>query len=413
MRTRARGPMDSDPSRVIMDTPTPSGPERSLATVPENLSTLQGEISTLFNRLQGTDFKSTEPVDKGFSKYLPAPFTGDPTENINEFLEKFNTYCDFVRYNDAKRCDLLPMLLTGRALSWFRSLPRTGRSWNETEKLVKDKYGPSAIGYVQQSILLEKIQGSTESVKKYADDVFKRLYLTGTKDPEAWKIFAKGLRPIKFLVLQKQPETLDQAQKYAFEAEQLITLQQPALLKTCTKMFESTQSVNPSACSNTDPAANKSGLSAMQTQLQQLADKLDRMTQQVTVSTNQPATTTAVSAMATQPVSQMETLVSTLASLVIDQSRQHQVRGRSRGRGRGFYENHGNRRYNDPQRTSDGRPICGSCGRVGHYTQSCRERLRTPTRRGNCRVCNSPDHWANRCPRRSNDGNNNNRFFTH
>ena len=126
MWTRARGPVDSDPSRVILDTPTPSDAERSLATVLENLSTLQGEISTLSNRLQGTDFKSTEPVDKGFSKYLPAPFTGDLTENINEFLEKFNTYCDFVRYDDAKRCDLLPMLLTGRALSWFRSLPGLG-----------------------------------------------------------------------------------------------------------------------------------------------------------------------------------------------------------------------------------------------------------------------------------------------
>ena len=131
--------MDSDPSRVIMDTPTLSDAERSLATVLENLSTLQGAISTLSNRLQGTDFKSTEPVDKRFSKYLPAPFTGDPTENINEFLEKFNTYCDFAWYDDANHCDLLPMLLTGRALSWFRSLPQTGQSWNETEKFVKDK----------------------------------------------------------------------------------------------------------------------------------------------------------------------------------------------------------------------------------------------------------------------------------
>ena len=132
------------------------------------------------------------------------------------------------------------MLLTGHALSWFHRLPRTGRSWNETEKLVKDKYGPAAIGYVQQSILHEKIQGSTKLVKQYADDVFKRLSLTGTKDPEAWKIFTKGLRPeIKFLVLQKQPETLDQVRKYAFEAEQLIKLQQSALLDTCTKMFQS------------------------------------------------------------------------------------------------------------------------------------------------------------------------------
>ena len=194
-------------------------------------------------------------------------------------------------------------------------------------------------------------------MKQYAGDVFKRLSLTGTKDPEAWKIFTKGLRPeIKFLVLQKQPETLDQAQKYAFEAEQLITLQQPALLNTCTKMFQSMQSVNPrkflvnpSACSNADTAANKSGWSAMQTQLQQLADKPDRIYDTShRVYYNQSATT-AVSAMATQPVSQMETLVSALASLVIDQSRQHQVRGR------GFYQNHGNRRYNDPQRTSDGR----------------------------------------------------------
>ena len=67
--------------------------------------------------------------------------------------------------------------------------------------------------------------------RQYADDVFKWLSPTGTKDPEAWMIFTNGLRPeIKFLALQKQPETLDQAQEYAFEAEQLITLQQPVLL---------------------------------------------------------------------------------------------------------------------------------------------------------------------------------------
>ena len=42
-------------------------------------------------------------------------------------------------------------------------------------------------------------------------------------------------------------------------------------------------------------------------------------------------------------------------------------------------------------------PICGSCGRVGHYTRRVAESVREPPpppRRGNCRVCNSPDHWT-------------------
>lgn len=42
----------------------------------------------------------------------------------------------------------------------------------------------------------------------------------------------------------RQPKSLDKAQQAALEAEQLATIQQPALVTTCAKVFQTLQGVN-------------------------------------------------------------------------------------------------------------------------------------------------------------------------
>ena len=432
MKTRSQGAADQDPETMsnpaAAEAAAAAAAEKACAAVLKDLQELKGEINTLTNKLADVELKPATPsIDRGFSAYLPSPFTGDPTENINQFVEKFNIYTDFMGFDAKKKCSLIPMLLTGRALSWFRAQPAVDnqdppqpivRTWADTETLLQEKYGPSAIGYLQQSILLDKQQGAGETVKKYADEVYARLSLTGIQDPEAWKIFVKGLRPeIKFQVLQKQPDTLDQAQKFAFEAEQLATLQQPALLDTCAKMLKAMQpssSTPAQTASAASPTASTS-ISAIETKVDQLARRLEGLaTRAIPVQPAAAAASPAPAAAATpaQPASQLELLVTSLANIVMKQGQpqqqnQGQQRGRGQGRGRtgdgnrSSSQGQGQGRYNDSDRTSSGRPICANCNRVGHYTNRCSTRTQTPTRRGNCYICQSTDHWADRCPQRS------------
>ncbi len=96
-------------------------------------------------------------------------------------------------------------------------------TWDTVKSYLLSQYGPSAVGYLQQSILLDWTQGEEETVTQYADDVYKRLSLTGTEDPIAWHTFVKGLKPdLRTYVLTHKPQSFHEAQTPGLEAEQDI-----------------------------------------------------------------------------------------------------------------------------------------------------------------------------------------------
>jgi hypothetical protein len=227
---------------------TMTNKDADIAALQASLHTLSGQL----NALQS----SQQTGQSGFGTYLPQPFSGDATENISLFIQSFEAFTDFMNYTDARKVSLIPVLLTGRAAAWFSTSDfKKCQKWDDMKK------GPDAIGFLQQSILLDRHQGPTETVTTYANDVYQRLSLTGTADPEAWKTFVKGLRPeLKPHVLMRQPKSLDDAQKHALEAEQLAAIQQPALVTTCAKVFQTLNGVvqpTPDASSTTQTGLEK------------------------------------------------------------------------------------------------------------------------------------------------------------
>lgn len=351
----------------------------SAETDSTDTSTMQASIDNLVDQVK-TLSQQPAPQAGGFSSYLPPAFTGDSQENISQFIQKLECFSTFMNYTEEKIKALLPILLTGRAAAWYASLPSTSTdTWAALKAALVTKYGPNSIGFLQQSILLDRSQGPTETISAYANDIYQRLSLTGTQDPESWKTFVKGLRPeLKCHVLTRQPTSLDQAQQFALEAEQLLTIQQPALLTTCAKVFQAMKDPSAPTTTTTTPVPSS------------LEKKLDVLLNHIQTS----QAPTPAPAPASAPQASMDSLVHALQAIVVQPEERGRPNYRGNYRGRGSQYRGGQFH----QRTNTGRPICGSCNRVGHYTNTCRYGSNTPRRV--CYVCNSPDHMANRCPKR-------------
>jgi len=61
-------------------------------------------------------------IEMADSTVLPAPFTGRPSENPNDWFRQFINYCQYKELPDQKRVDLFKVLMAGAAADWLESL---------------------------------------------------------------------------------------------------------------------------------------------------------------------------------------------------------------------------------------------------------------------------------------------------
>ena len=307
-----------------------------------------GDIQTSQQPLQQIqDQVDRQSRTKTVSHLLPAKFTGSYLDDVVQFIDKIDLYATFAKLDDDGKNQILPLLLDGRALIWYKSLANTQKdTWEHVKASLTDHYGPTAKGFIQESALLDRSQAESESVEKYTTDMVSRLSLTGTKEPERWKAFVRGLKPAyKSYVLDKEPKSLDDAEKYARKAEQLAFLQ-----KTDHQTKDVTQ---------TQATATVNALSELTQVTANLGKQLE-------------ATQTEVRGMKTR-----------LFAINAQSDRQPRPSMQYR-----------QQQYAPRMRNNQGQPRCDHCQRYGHYTNQCRvQNLREIV----CRRCNKKGHIAREC----------------
>ena len=155
-------------------------------------------------------------------------------------MSRFKEYAEYRNAANKDILKLFPMMLNKRAYEWYQSQSEDiKRDWNALESAFNEKYGPTSKSFVEQTLLLDKTQGTSESVREYAAEMAKRFALAGTSEVESRKIFMTGLKTeLKPYVISKTPTSWSEAEKVAIEAEQIYTMQEDAIKATCAKMIK-------------------------------------------------------------------------------------------------------------------------------------------------------------------------------
>lgn len=291
---------------------------------------------------------------KSQSSYLmPEPYTGAPLENATLFLNRYKSFCEFSDISKLDYVKLFPLLLSDSAKYWYDSLSATIKQ--DVEKLNTafiNKYGPTSVSFVQETMLLERNQKTGETLDQYYQDMVKRFSLLDTKEPERWKHFVRGLLPkLKAFVLQKECKNLEEAVAYAKTGEHILALEN-------------------------DSVQNVADLVA------QLA--LHAKNTQTADSYSAPSVASVTTPTPSTPRPQNDDNQRRFSRPMNRQARP-QIQRRDRR-----------------DRTTDGRPICHKCSRVGHIANFCRATPRSvtptpmrPTKQ--CQWCNRRGHEANQC----------------
>ena len=177
------------------------------------------------------DRRSTNSGTHSGHRLIPKDikFGGTSDEDVTAFINSLIRYATYVHLSDDDLCDLFPLTLSNRAEFWFQSLPSSiTKNWTRLSNTYLEKYGPSSRGFVHEVALLERVQNPNESIDAYASDLINRFQMTGTREPERWKTFVRGLQPeLKAFVLDKGCSTFDEAETLAKKAEQLKFITSP------------------------------------------------------------------------------------------------------------------------------------------------------------------------------------------
>ena len=250
----------------------------------------------------------TKPTSKPIPKDIT--FSGERKENVQNFIHKLEAFTTYQNVPTSAMPALMPMVLTGRAFSWFQECSEsTKATWTELKAALLQKYGPEARGFTQRATLLERTQLKQESVDDYTRDMVNRLTMAGVKDPEKWTRYVQGLRPsIRAYVLDKDPKSFDEAEQYALRGEDLRRLESNDATMTATEIVS------------------------------QISQAFGRSTD-------------------AEENTQLKKKITTLE----DELRSFQTQSAAR-----FAAN-----PRQSSRTYNGRPFCHHCQKAGHYTNAC------------------------------------------
>ena len=295
-------------------------------------------------------------------------FYGYDREDVDQWLEEFVYQLEARDISPESKAALtqLTIHIAGPAQEYIRTLPADQRA---TLGLVKDAlkrcYSHRNREWVQRQQIAQRRQKLTEPLGDYVSDVVSKLHKLDMQENTRVYHFIEGLKPeLQMEVLKAKPKTLSEAVETAREFDALLV------------------------------RGNKSTPSEHTTE-QGLINKLGELVSKL-------AGNPGASASVERPLNPEHPIVARMESLVtkaenlpyhsgsqesrsilreireIKQSLLGEIQELDRrvdARINGLARRNQNRREEPPrQRTREGRPICYSCGRVGHVQQNCNQR---------------------------------------
>lgn len=180
------------------------------------------ENATAFSAQQSTlqDIKPKWPVISNLSRTPTFSGNGD---DANQFLERFQLFAKFNRWNNDEMIRAFPLSLTNNAEVWYSTLDKSlFTTFDQLIQLFRDRLLSSTSHWVLCSELSQRKQGVQESICDYSTDIRRRYQRLGIPLSEQLHFFIQGLKPsLRNHVILQQPKTLDQAENAARIKESL------------------------------------------------------------------------------------------------------------------------------------------------------------------------------------------------
>lgn len=286
------------------------------------------QMVTLTKALEQSN--ETPRFARGNSVSMPK-FSGESTEDVNEFLITYNRAAQYFKLNNSRKAEMLPLHLTGNANIWFNTTPGlSGKNFDDLCSALKNQFHSDSDVWLLRQKLNERKQLPTESVGEFAADIRKIGQRINLPRSELMNQFIQGLRPeLKSFVILQRPESFENAERHARLRE---SVQDPKPPDRTDEILKALANLQQQAT-----AKEKSSIAAF--------DRTESRQSKVFPGESRPVTREEIAQIVSQQIRQ-------------EMRRNPQFSGQHmRGR-----------------RTLDGRPICDFCNKPGHIIARCLQR---------------------------------------
>ena len=295
-------------------------------------------------------------------------FYGYDREDIDQWLEEFDYQLEARDISPESKAALtqLTIHIAGPAQEYIRTLPADQRA---TLGLVKDAlkrcYSHRNREWVQRQQIAQRRQKPTEPLGDYVSDVVSKLHKLDMQENTRVYHFIEGLKPeLQMEVLKAKPKTLSEAVETAREFD--------ALLVRGNKSTPSEHTTEQGLINKLGELVSKlAGNSGTSTSIGKQPNPehpiVARMESLITRAENTPHHSE--SQESRNLLREIREIKQSLMGEIQELDRR--VDARINGLAR---RNQNSREEPLRQRTREGRPICYSCGRVGHVQQNCNQR---------------------------------------
>ena len=394
--------------------------QRQVATMEaELLREMQDEIKVLRAQLnlqsqaqqRTANALAQTPLPEVSGTHRPPPFHGYDTEDINRWLDKIENYLKLRRIDLASPTALaeLVMNLAGPAEDYYYSLsPEEKASFAGLLDSLRDRFANDNQSWIIWQAVSTRQQGAMESLDTYLTDLTNKFRRLKIADADKMRYFVQGLRPeIRETVLLKQPRTFREAEEMARLACAVKTTMNNApdgnmtaqihnlsrsmdvpnsailakieMLDEKLKQQKILAKPDPPAPENhtlakLDALVNGFTSEASVHQVEALLariDQLEKAARKTEGSRVTPLAAYSAGSPETRDVfKEIRQIKDTLLDMIqnLDRRMDARINGLAR-------RQQPNREAELPrQRTREGRPVCYSCGRVGHVQQNCNQR---------------------------------------
>lgn len=276
------------------------------------------------------------PEPKSSTLVRPVPFYGKLDEDVDSWIKDFDRIARANFWSDGRKCVTIPAFLRDQAADYYESLDDDLKDdYRSVCDSLRERFIPKELQSLYYSNLFGYRQAEIQTVDDYAANITKlatRAYMDmprRQKETLTKEHFIQGLRPeIKRFVLLSNPKTFEEAFRHAKREE-------------CNNSLVDNSRTRVAAMSHEPKRTEEleKSIADLSAQVSVMATEIGRISSQRQYTSN---------------------------------TRGQNVRGSWRGRGRGLQP-----RSDRNLRTTDGRPICNNCQRVGHIAVRCKEQRTT------------------------------------
>ena len=171
-------------------------------TLPED--TEQMDLADAFQRLATT----LNETGRGQYEFKPPPFKGNPKEDIDTFLTKFDRFCELYNKDPDARLQIFPFFLQDTAYDIYNTFSDDIK--NDYAQLTDElrlHFGQNELPIIESTRLYELTMKPTDTVTTFHDTIQKQCKRLDITNHQKMVLFVKGLPThIKQFVLLQDPE---------------------------------------------------------------------------------------------------------------------------------------------------------------------------------------------------------------